>query len=368
LRLDSFGADGAQPSRRAGSVVVMQVTVLSGIGVATALALFAAQFPRRGLRAKVAAAPALLTNAAYRRPPRDLPAPATLRKELVGYLEAPQERGEAVIPHEPETAAQARRRVFGRILRTWNAETVHQLNDRQLQALWLLRELISATPCRAGELAQRFRRPDMVLAIRDQMRAIDARRQRFERQRDAFRATTMLWEQLATEEGRALVDALRAMTAPDPDLWHKVIAEHDLADPAQARAALWCARQPDCERASVALYLSRIAEAGRITSALRHGETAWLDGLGGVIRDWNAGRYTGRRLGLAPADAASRAASALSSELDRLAEQTGRPRWPDPTGIFVAYHGASPRPRDNWDLRAGRMTAPPRIEHFIETA
>ena len=89
-----------------------------------------------------------------------------------------------------------------------------------------------------------------------------------------------------------------------------------------------------------------------------------------MIRGWNAGRYTGQALGFVPKDAdeASRAASALSSQLDTLAEQTGQPRWPDPTDIFATSHGEAPRPRDNWDLRAGRMIAPPRLEHYIEIA
>lgn len=356
--------------QRADLPVMMQVTILSSIGVVTALGLSAAKLPRLDRRGAAAAAPSLLTARAYRRLPRDLPAPATMRKELGVLLRAADGRRDPTALHEPETRAAVRSRVFGRILHTWRAETVEQLDDRQLQALWQLRELIAADPCRAGELAQRFRKPDVVLAIRDRVLEIDARRQRFERQRAAFRATRMAWKQTAPGKGHTLVDALRALTAPDPDLWHKVIAEHDLADPEQARAALWCARQPGCERASVALYLSRIAEADRITIALRNGETEWLGGLCSVIRGWNAGRYTGQALGFVrkDADEASRAASALSSQLDTLAEQTGQTRWPDPTDIFATSHGEAPRPRDNWDLRAGRMIAPPRLEHYIEIA
>ncbi|WP_417743729.1 hypothetical protein [Salipiger sp.] len=346
---------------------MMQLTFLSSIGLATFLALFLAQFPRFLPRAAAAPTPTLLTPAACRRPPSDLPALSRLRADLAAWLTAPDERRDPVVPHEPESPAQARSRVFRRIMTSWHADAVEQLDERQLQSLWLLRELISADCCRAGELAQRFRKPDAVLAIRDRIREIDAHHARFEAQRAAFLATSAMWaRQSAAAQDRPLVDALRALAAPDPDLWHKVIAEHDLADPAQASAALWCARQTGCERASVALYLSRIAEADRLSIALRSGETDWLDGVHAVIRSWNAGVYTGRTIGLAPEDAASHAAPALSAQLDTLAEQTGDPRWPEPDDIFVAYHGTAARPRDIWDLRTGRLTAPPRLEHYIE--
>lgn len=121
--------------------------------------------------------PALLTRTARRRCVRDTPAPATIRTDLSALLTGFAARRAAARPGTPDTSADALCRVLLRVLQTWRADGATALDDSQLRALWLLWQLIAAPPSLAGTLAQNFRRPDTVLAIRDQILEIDARHQ-----------------------------------------------------------------------------------------------------------------------------------------------------------------------------------------------
>lgn len=160
---------------------------VTGIAAATALTIVAALLSHHARRAPERRNPALLTRAARRRLQRDLPDPGRLREDLAALLHGAPARRDSAAATGPETATDALCRVLSRVLQIWRADSVAALDDTQLRALWLLRQLIAAPPRRAGELAQNFRKPDTVLEIRDRILEIDARRQRFERARPASR-------------------------------------------------------------------------------------------------------------------------------------------------------------------------------------
>lgn len=288
--------------------------------------------------------------------------------DMRGHLGAVLAAAETELaPGTPESRERATAIALSRILDTWNVPTLHALAPDRLRELYLLDRLLRARPDEAGALAQLFERPDVVLDIRDQIAAIGQRRKAFETQRDAYQATLDAWiNQPSVPRPSALLLSLQALDRPDIDLWHKVVLHHDPFDPAQREAALWCVRQLSCDRATVAAYFAFLSADGHLEAAARRGETLWLNAVLSVIGNWNAGRYTTREIGLDPTDSVVSAAPVLSAALDRLADITQTPRWPDPQGLFAEYAGRAPRPRDNWCLRSGTITHAPDPNHYFE--
>ena len=309
--------------------------------------------------------PALLRPGALRRAASDLPD----HKSMLAYLSAALDPADAgAVSGMPETADRATALALAQILANWEAPTVHALSPARLGELYLFERLIRARADEAGALAQFFQRPDLVLDIRDQIGAIAARRRAFDAQQGAFEATLAAWKtQARVPRPAALLMALQALDHPDSDLWHRVVLGHDPRDAAQREAALWCVRQPSCDRATVACYMAFLGADGHLEAAARRGDSLWLAGVLAVIEGWNAGRYADHDIGLVPSDAVTEAGPILAAALDNLSEITGAPRWPDPRGMFTDYAGRSPRPRPAWCLRTGRLTAAPDPADYFDT-
>ncbi len=297
----------------------------------------------------------------------ETPPESDQRGDIARILRSPPPGRALTGTPEPELPEHALAGVIGRVLGSWGKHDAQDLSPEELRELWLLVEIVTASPDRAGDLARSFLKPDVVLDIRDRIADVARRREAYDRQLGAFRATQAVWTGVASGAHPApLRTALKALTEPDPDLFHHVIVAHDPTDAAQATAALWCARHPACERASVAQFLSDIATAGRLEAAAERGDIAWLAGVLEVIETWNAGQYKGRELGLSPADAVSDKAPVLSRALDRLSTLQHRPRWPMPRGLFAEYPGRAARDRDHWDLATGRVSRAPSIADYID--
>lgn len=308
-------------------------------------------------------APVLLRRGVLGSPDLALPGPKTMRETLGVVLS----QADMPPPQDgPESADRALGLALGRLIEAWNAPTLHAQSDARLAELFLFYQLLTRRADEAGALAQLFARPDVVLEIRDQIATIRKRRAAFDKQNNAFAATLTAWqEQGEVDRPAALLTALRGLAHPDIDLWHKVVTEHDPHDAAQREAALWCVRQPDCDRATVACFLAYAAADGLLAAAARRGDRAWLSGVQSVVDGWNAGRYTRRELGLSPSDSLSAMAPVFSNALDQVAEATGSTRWATPRGAFAEYTGRKPRPRDHWCLRTGRLLrAPRRTDYF----
>ncbi|MBN9886682.1 hypothetical protein [Salipiger abyssi] len=337
------------------------------LAIAWMVAFGAAHFARQAIDNRRERPAPLLDLPTLRSPPEDLPGAPEIRARLFQILRSAPPLTTEYGGAEPETPDYALRRIIERIFASWGVRGVAELDTDRLHEVWQLQELVRAAPDRAGELAQHFVNPDVLLDIRDRIVEIDRRRRDYDAQLSAFRATCRAWEQAERTKARSsLLVALKRLDRPDPDLWHKVIAAHDAGDPDQRAAALWCARQPGCQRASVALFLANAAANLQFEAAARNGDTRWLDGMHEVIENWNGKRYGARDMGLTPPDSVAAAAPILAAQLDRLAEITGAPRWPEPRGVFAEYHGRAPRPRDHWSLADGGLSAPPQIADYIE--
>lgn len=302
--------------------------------------------------------PALLTRATLRRRLRDLPPIADQRRALADALAAATDlRAE---PDAPPTRTTAVARILVRVLDSWQVADTADLPRDLTMTLTLLERLLTSDPGEAGRIAQMFRRPDLVLALRDEIDEVARVRAAYDRAFAAFQATRVV--QAADPPPRNLVEALESMGAPDIDLWHRIVTEHDADSPALRRAALWCVLQPQCDRATVAAYLARIAIDGDLTRAAHLGDRAFLDRVARVIRNSNAGAYTRQELAFVPP---AGAAQRLATELDALAHLTRTPRLPDPQCAVIALDGRKPRPRPAWDIAHGRLVRPPTRADYL---
>ena len=289
----------------------------------------------------------------------DCPSPAEIRRQLTPLLQAPPPLQDHGWAQEPETEAHALGRIIASTLATQGWRDLSGPGSADLRGLWLLVALLRAAPGKAGELAQAFRRPDAMLELRDRLAAITSRRDAWDRQCAAFEATSRLWAEPRPE---SLTDQLAALDRPDPDLWHRVIREFDPAQPEERNAALWCGRQLTCHRASVALLLHRLAQEDVVL------DSCVLPRLDEILANWGAGRYSARKIGLAPADQVAGSAPAFARLLDRLAAQADSPRLPDPVGIFDVYDGRAPLPRPAWRLDRGLCAAPEPVDYLLPPA
>ncbi|MBT54749.1 MAG: hypothetical protein CMF72_15285 [Mameliella sp.] len=302
--------------------------------------------------------PALLRRAALRRAGSDLPTLHDQRLAIAKALEAAVDlRAE---PDAPPTRETAIARILTRILDSWNASDIAALPRDLTLTLTLLKQCLKAPPGEAGRIAQLFQRPDVVLGLRQEIDMIAKARASYDQSLAAYQATREL--QATAPAPGTLTQALRAMNAPDIDLWHRIVTEHDPTDLAQREAALWCATQPACDHASVAVYLARLADGAQLQNAYIDADSAFLEQVRGIIANCNVGIYRHRGLVyVPPADAVIR----LKAKLDALASLSDSPRWPDPQCVFTVLEGRKPHPRPAWDLSSGRLVAAPNRSDYL---
>ncbi|WGW03104.1 hypothetical protein [Tropicibacter oceani] len=269
-------------------------------------------------------------------------------------------------PGAPPGRDSAIAEVLTGVMQGWGHAGAETLPRALVQELTVLDRLLRASPQEAGALAQYFARPDLMLDLRDGVNEIAAHRAVHDRNRAAFEASQVMWE--AQNRGQAphgLLPVLRALNAPDPDLWHRVILGHDRTDPDQREAALWCVEQPGCDRASIALYMAELAAGDALLHAARRGDDRFLDRILTVIQGLNDGAYGQSELALDPVDAVAGDTQRFNTMLAALAEQTGAMRWPAPCGLFTEYAGRAPYARDHWCLRSGRLIAAPDVRDYF---
>ncbi|MBS0125821.1 hypothetical protein [Thetidibacter halocola] len=286
----------------------------------------------------------------------DLPEEAAMRDMLA--LE--QRRVACADPAMPPDADTAISQIVCRIMSGWKTPSVVALSRDDLVELILLRRLLRAGAHEAGALAQLFVRPDAVLDLRDEVQRIAAFRASHDRDMRALEATRRLWSQMRSEgHGASLVAALERLDASDIDLWHRIVAEHDPADPAQRAAAFWCVRQTACDRSTLALFLTMLVENEAIPKAAQARDKALLETVAAILTQWDAGAYATAELASLPAARLDAARRGLTALLDGLAQRPGMRRWPDPVGLFEARAGRAPRPRGHWDLARGMILRAP---------
>lgn len=335
------------------------------IGVPIALAiggmgsLYALMTSLRGRKARPRpAGPVLLRRASLRRRDNTLPSTTDQRLALADALAAAVDlRAE---PEAPPTRETAIARILGRILDSWKVTDLADLPPDLTIALTQLERLLKADPGEAGRIAQMFQRPDVVLSLRDEIEKIAEARATYDRAFAAFQATRLMYA--ASPKPGNLTEALQSLGTVDRDLWHRIVLEHDPTDPAQRSAALWCVSQPECDRATVAAYLSGLPEEAQLQNAEIDGDLGFLGQVRLIIDNCNAGIYRTQELAYTP-DSGS--AAALARELDGLAVLNREPRWPDPQCLFVLYEGRDPRPRPAWDIALGRLVAAPNRADYL---
>ncbi|WP_300435053.1 hypothetical protein [uncultured Mameliella sp.] len=335
------------------------------IGVPIALAiggmgsLYALMTSLRGRKARPRpAGPVLLRRASLRRRDNTLPSTTDQRLALADALAAAVDlRAE---PEAPPTRETAIARILGRILDSWKVTDLAELPPDLTIALTQLERLLKADPGEAGRIAQMFQRPDVVLSLRDEIEKIAEARATYDRAFAAFQATRLMFA--ASPKPGNLTEALQSLGTVDRDLWHRIVLEHDPTDPAQRSAALWCVSQPECDRATVAAYLSSLPEEAQLQNAEIDGDLGFLGQVRRIIDNCNAGIYRTQELAYTP-DSGS--AAALARELDGLAVLNREPRWPDPQCLSVLYEGRDPRPRPAWDIALGRLVAAPNRADYL---
>ena len=320
------------------------LAMVSGGGSAAALVAAFGRFGRKAERS----GPRLLRPSALRTPPPDLP-DAQTRLAMVQVALRGSGPVDASVPTDGPGAIA---RILTRVVEARGGAVTP---DDTIELVLLMR-LLTAEATRAGALAQLFVRPDLVLDLRDEVNAAIRRRAAFDRDMAALEAGQALWRGGQRAFGGPL-RALQALGVPDQDLWHAVMRDGPLD------AATWCATQPECDRASVALFLARVARDKALDQALAQGDGAFVDRIAAILRRWNAGGYGIGEIAIAfdgPEE------QALRDALDRLALASGAPRLPEPCGLFATRAGHPPRDRGHWCLHSGRLLRAPHADAYLE--
>ncbi|MFD1344594.1 hypothetical protein [Litorisediminicola beolgyonensis] len=298
----------------------------------------------------------LLVSGALRDLPTDLPPPEARRLRIAQALDMAAQPPEGV-SGSPD---HARACVIAQVADLWGASEADALDAAQITELALLDRLMHLPRDEAEPLIDLFIAPRLLRDAHAKIAALGERHAaRLDGQALCAATERLRKTQVPARTPGGLLLALQALEEPDPDLWHRVVTEHDPEDATQAEAALWCVRQLGCHRATIALYLSERVAEDAFDAAAERGDRAWLAGIGAVLVNWGQGRYRASGIGLFPADRLIGQAPALSDALDRLSERLDEPRWPTPSGMMTVHTGRPPRPRPAWDLASGRLTEAP---------
>ena len=341
------------------------------IGVASLIAIIAIRFSIPAGDARLATQrstekPRLLTKRAGNALAGDLP-PTKHMRARVDWLLAhqPLTKAYGAFGGEPDSVDRAISRVVRLIANTWKKPTSLHMAPEQLTDIYVMDQLLRAKPEDAGRLAQLFRDPSRMLEIRDQIAALGQQNERFNRHKNAYSAMWSMWSNRQNCDHRlSQVDTLAAMSHPDPDLWHQIIAEHDPDQPDQRNAALWCALQPECDRASVALFLALSATQSTLVYAAETGDRVFLDGVHQIIQQWNNAVYHRHEFALDPPELVMRAAGEFDLALTELSQILDIPVWPMPKSAFTEYSGISPKPRPCWDMHNGGLVRKPMVPDY----
>ncbi|SEK61697.1 hypothetical protein SAMN05444413_102358 [Roseivivax marinus] len=258
--------------------------------------------------------------------------------------------------------------IFSGILQRWGRSGPATLTAEESSDLALLERLLTAPTAEAGGLATLFAQPDAVLGLREKVTQATLRRAVFDAEIAAFDAARRAFERQASALPADLDAALAAHGAADVHLWHRIVAEHDPSDPAQARAAARSAGDPRAAPATVALYVSRAVREGPLATASLAGDDAALRRISVIFDSWAEAPERNACIGLSPPDAVATNGPEVAAGLDRAADLLGRPRLPVPQGLFTHYPEAPARPRPEWDLATGRMRLAPDPADYIDAA
>lgn len=266
-------------------------------------------------------------------------------------------------PDRKAATGQVLRRFFARL----NVDAADDLGRPELLALHTLSRILMETPENAGRLAQRFLRPEVVLELRDEVDQMDAAYQSYQTGHNAYLAAQRQWKRLQQgQSAGSILKAIQSLDTPDIDLWHRIVLEHDPYDHEQRNAALWCMQQPQCDRGTIAVYMSYIAADGSLLAAARIGDRAYLEHVRRILTAWNNGEYRTQEIALDPVNAVEGHARVMTKALDDLQRITGERRWADPHGMFVAYKGRPARLRLEWQLSTGEVLLEPYILDYVE--
>lgn len=337
---------------------------VGGLGSAYALVASLRPQPIRVSRVSVGASRAttLLRNPLPKSEQNKLPGQTEMSRQLMRILTSANDFHPPAVPLDRDTAIA--RTLMG-FMQGWKTQDLAKLSKTQRSELYLINTLLRTTPGEAGRIAQLFSRPDTMLDLRDEIDLITLRRVAFDRDYDAFLATQAFWDKNATPS--SLLDAVQSLTAEDIDLWHHIVVHHDLRNPAQRSAALWCMQQKGCDRATLAAYFGRLTKDQFLRSPEAQSDPAYLDTLQKLIHDWNNGTYKEHELALVSPNRVATLQPFFDIELNYLNDNFGT-IWPSPHCLFVEFDGRSPRLRDHWNLNTGTLNEPPRQQDYFESA
>lgn len=338
------------------------------VGIGSVYALMASLRPRpiriRQFTSRGKSAGILLQACLSNEQRRKLPSHSYILRELSQIMSVGRE-------FQPPGSPPCRDTVIALTLRGfmlgWKTEDLTKLSEQQRCELYLINTLLRSDPGEAGRIAQLFARPETMLDLRDEIEEISQRRAAFDRDYNAFVATQDLWAN-KTDEKQSLIALVQGLRAPDMDLWHHVVVNHEMSDPDQRRAALWCLQQKDVNRSTVAAFFGRIANEQALRTALVQGDTEFLTSIQELIRTWNDSFYKLSELALDPALNVSTLKPLLDRELEYIQENVDAGEWIAPHCLFVEYEGRAPRNRDQWDLRNSCLTRSPCQLDYFEVA
>lgn len=308
----------------------------------------------------------LLRKGALAKLKADLPAVDTQRATVADAMMA----GAGVQPivlhlNEPETADAAKAAIVRQAVASFGDGDLDDLPQDQLAELYLFVDLLTTTPGNAGRLAHYFRNPAEVLHLRDQLRQIAEDRARFEQQQITFQSARSFWRSAGKKGTGGLLNSLQSLRFADVDLWHYVVVKHDLTNPDQRAAADWCVMHPNCDQATLAVYIRRMLDSGAFEAAIETGDQDRLAMLRSVILRWISAGSSQQSLVLEASPDAESDMARLAALIERLPQDTDGPRWTLPTGAFGALPGRDAQPRDHWCLQTGRMRAAPRWHDYV---
>ncbi|MCR9156385.1 MAG: elongator complex protein 4 [Rhodobacteraceae bacterium] len=109
--------------------------------------------------------PSLLISSALNNLKGITPNPIGIRIALQSLL-SPDDKSPGFITEDAQIGM-----VLSQIIARWDATDVAQLNDDQIRELWLVEQLMRASPAEAGSLSWYFVSPDAMLVMRDALAA-----------------------------------------------------------------------------------------------------------------------------------------------------------------------------------------------------
>jgi hypothetical protein len=258
------------------------------------------------------------------------------------------------------------------VLEKWGVNRIDALDHDQIGQLFVLYRTIGGHEDEATRYLPLFADQAPAHHLREEAQKVGRVSERFNAERKRFIEAYAVWEAEGGisryHDDEDLRGFLQDMPQKDVDLWHDIVRGSEAGSRPDFEAIYWIAAQPECDRATIAMFIINLAGLGYLAylvkSALNRESTEFADQIDTMIKRWNTQFYTEQRFAVPDVELKCAEQNFMVAR-EEVATLLNRAPWPIPEGLFQPLQGRETKASYSFAHNQGLYVLPPRSEDYI---